>query len=87
MLFEFMMSEVRITNLTIKKEERKYSIYWINTLKSCIKIKLRLIFFIMIFMYVLFLSYLIIIFWEKKHQCQGGVHCVRIAAINWQILF
>jgi hypothetical protein len=27
MLFEFMMSEVRITNLTIKKKERKYSIY------------------------------------------------------------
>ena len=27
MLFEFMRSEVRITNLTIKKEDRKYSIY------------------------------------------------------------
>ena len=87
MLFEFIRCEVRVMNLTIKKERESIQYIEINTLKSCIKIKLILIFFIMIFMYVLLLSYLIIIFWEKKQQCQGGVHCVRIAAINWQILF
>jgi hypothetical protein len=62
MLFEFIRCEVRVMNLTIKKKIENIQYIEINTLKSCIKIKLRLIFFIMIFMYVLFLSYLIIIF-------------------------
>lgn len=62
MLFEFIRCEVRVMNLTIKKERESIQYIEINTLKSCIKIKLRLIFFIMIFMYVLLLSYLIIIF-------------------------
>jgi hypothetical protein len=62
MLFEFIRCEVRVMNLTIKKERESIQYIEINTLKSCIKIKLILIFFIMIFMYVLLLSYLIIIF-------------------------